>query len=72
MKRRRYLTRAEAAEYVGFSPQTLSNLAAKGRGPRFSKPSAPGRGAKTLYDIADLDRWLSGGRVAPNQNTAQS
>lgn len=62
MTDRRFLTRAEAASYLGFSPRTLANLASKSQGPRFSKPTAPGHGAKTLYEIGDLDRWVRSGR----------
>lgn len=62
MTNRRFLTRSEAATYLGFSPRTLANLASKGQGPRYSQPTAPGHGAKTLYDIADLDRWVQENR----------
>lgn len=62
MTNRRFLTRSEAATYLGFSPRTLANLASKGQGPRYSHPTAPGHGAKTLYDIADLDRWVQENR----------
>ena len=69
MSNRRYMTRAEAASYLGFSPRTLANLASKGQGPRFSQPTATGNGAKTLYDITDLDSWVTGGRVSPGPTT---
>lgn len=62
MTNQRFLTRTEAASYLRFSPRTLANLASKGQGPRFSKPAAPGHGAKTLYDIADLDGWVQDNR----------
>jgi hypothetical protein len=62
---KRYLTRAEAAEYIGYSPQTLANLASKGQGPRFTKPTAPSKGAKTLYAVADLDHWVQGPQPPP-------
>lgn len=62
MTARRFLTRTEAASYLGYSPRTLANLASLGNGPRFTKPAATKRGAKTLYDIADLDSWVTGGQ----------
>ena len=59
MTTRRFLTRTEAAKYLGYSPRTLANLASLGTGPRFTKPSAMKRGAKTFYDIAELDNWVT-------------
>ncbi|MFI7189932.1 helix-turn-helix transcriptional regulator [Nocardia nova] len=52
--RKRWLTRAEAGEYMGVHPRTLANWAAKGRGPRYSKPS----GNSCMYRIDDLDAYL--------------
>ncbi len=72
MTNRRFLTRSEAASYLGFSSRTLANLASKGQGPRFSKPAAPGHGAKTLYDIADLDCWVTSGQITPESKAAQA
>lgn len=51
---RHYLTRQEAAEYIGHSKKTLANWASNRTGPRFIKPSG-----KALYDVADLDLWAS-------------
>lgn len=72
MTARRFLTRAEAASYLGYSPRTLANLASKGIGPRFAKPTAPARGAKTLYDIADLDRWVAGEQNSTGQASTKA
>ncbi len=51
---KRWLTREEAGEYMGVHPRTLANWAAKGHGPRYSKPSA----TSCMYRIADLDAYL--------------
>jgi len=59
----RYLSRSEAAERLGLSPNTLANLASKGEGPPFFKPtSRGGRGGKTLYDPDQLDHWVRSSR----------
>lgn len=64
MKTERYLSRSEAASRLGLSPHTLANLASKGKGPPFFKPtSAAGRGGKTLYDPDELDRWVRSSRL---------
>mgnify|MGYP001627396747 CR=1 FL=1 len=66
MKTDRYLSRAEAANRLGLSPNTLANLASKGKGPPFFKPNSPtGKGGKTLYDPDDLDRWVRASRPKP-------
>ena len=41
---------------------TTWDTTSKGQGPRYSQPTAPGHGAKTLYDIADLNRWVQENR----------
>ncbi|MGV9613244.1 helix-turn-helix transcriptional regulator [Nocardia xishanensis] len=51
---RRWLTRKEAADYMGIHPRTLANWAAAGRGPRYSKPS----GSSCMYRLGDLDAYL--------------
>lgn len=53
-KRNRWLTRAEAGDYMGVHPRTLANWAARGCGPRYSKPS----GNSCMYRIDDLDAYL--------------
>lgn len=63
MKTERYLSRSEAAQRLGLSPNTLANLASKGKGPPFFKPnSSDGKGGKTLYDPDELDRWVRSSR----------
>ncbi|MFD3427665.1 helix-turn-helix transcriptional regulator [Nocardia fluminea] len=51
---KRWLTRKEAADYMGVHPRTLANWAATGHGPRYSKPS----GKSCMYRLADLDAYL--------------
>ncbi|WP_309230999.1 helix-turn-helix domain-containing protein [Nocardia sp. SYP-A9097] len=51
---KRWLTREEAGGYLGVHPRTLANWAAKGQGPRYSKPS----GNSCMYRVADLDAYL--------------
>ncbi|WP_306358361.1 MULTISPECIES: AlpA family transcriptional regulator [unclassified Nocardia] len=51
---KRWLTREEAGEYLGVHPRTLANWAAKGHGPRYSKPS----GTSCMYRLGDLDAYL--------------
>ncbi len=50
---RKYLSRKEAAEYLGvISPATLAKYAVIGGGPRFYKLSS-----RVGYTIEDLDAW---------------
>ncbi len=50
---RKYLSRKEAAEYLGvISAPTLAKYAVNGGGPRFYKLSS-----KVGYTIEDLDAW---------------
>ncbi len=51
--RQKYLSRKEAAEYLGvISPATLAKYAVFGGGPRFYKLSS-----RVGYTIEDLDSW---------------
>jgi hypothetical protein len=52
-----YLTTVEAADFVRLSPRTLERLRVQGTGPRYIK-AGPGKRAKVLYRIADLQEWL--------------
>lgn len=52
-----YLTTAEAADVVRLSPRTLERLRVQGTGPRYIK-AGPGKRAKVLYRVADLQEWL--------------
>lgn len=44
----------EAASYVGLSKSSLDKLRCFGGGPRFFK-----LGRAVIYDVADLDAWVS-------------
>ncbi len=52
------LREKEAAEYIGFAVKTLQRRRWAGQPPSYIKA-----GARVLYDIADLDRFLIAGRV---------
>lgn len=49
---RRYLTNAEAAEFLQLSPRTLEKQRVVGGGPRFRK-----FGRRVVYALDDLVRW---------------
>jgi excisionase family DNA binding protein len=65
MPPRTHLTRQEAAEYTGFSQDTLAKWAVTRKGPKFTK-FGMGRSARVRYAIVDLDAFLSG-----KQSTSQ-
>jgi len=47
----------DAAQYCGSSASTFEKLRITGKGPRYIKI-----GRRVVYDVADLDRWLSAHR----------
>ncbi len=49
----RLMTRKQAAEYLGFAPQTLARYAWLGKGPRFKK-----LGRLVRYTLDDLEAWI--------------
>jgi hypothetical protein len=53
----RRVTTAEAAAYCGSTKSTLEKLRVYGGGPTFIK-----LGSRVVYDVADLDAWLSARR----------
>lgn len=53
----RYLRTNDAAIYVGAAKSTLEKLRLFGGGPVFSK-----LGRTVVYDLADLDAWVSSNR----------
>jgi len=64
MNAQRFLSRSEAANRLGLSPNTLANLASQGKGPPFFKPTGSvGKGGKTFYDPDELDRWVRSSRL---------
>jgi len=54
---RRFLTTAQAAEYVGLSPRTMEALRVRGGGCPFIKHGGQ-RAGLVLYLPSDLDAWL--------------
>ncbi len=53
------LNTKQAAEYVGYKPQTLRRLKCEGNGPKAFK-----QGRLNVYYPADLDAWLKSRLVA--------
>ncbi|MEZ5773690.1 MAG: helix-turn-helix domain-containing protein [Hyphomicrobiaceae bacterium] len=51
------MTSPEAAEYLRLSARTLEGMRVDGTGPRYYKVG-PGRRAKVVYRVADLEEWL--------------
>ena len=56
---RKWLTRTQAADYLGLAEKTLKNMATLGDGPRYHRPSHK----HVLYATADLDAWVVGGQA---------
>lgn len=54
---RKYLKPEDAAEYVGYSVNTLAQYRSKRKGPVFHK--MPGQYARVLYAVEDLDNWIA-------------
>lgn len=52
-----------AAAYIGLSEKTLAMMRCNGKGPRYLK-----RG-RIFYFKADLDQWISEGRVSSTAQT---
>jgi hypothetical protein len=50
---RNYLTTADAAKYVGYTPNTLAQYRCRRIGPSYLKV----RG-RVLYAVEELDRWI--------------
>lgn len=55
---RRFLTRKEAAEYLGLTMRAMDMVCFK-RKLRYYRPS----GKQSYFDIADLDAYIMGGEV---------
>lgn len=53
------LSTSEAATYCGLSRSTFEKLRVYGGGPRYIK-----FGRRVVYDVADLDLWISSKRRA--------
>jgi predicted DNA-binding transcriptional regulator AlpA len=61
----RLMTRRQAAEYLGFAPQTLARYAWMGKGPRFKK-----LGRLVRYTLDDLQAWIKEEGLTPPSEPA--
>lgn len=59
-----WLTRVQAAQYLGTTVGTLATWRSQGKGPRFSRPN----GGKCLYNTIDLDAWAASHPIQPDEN----
>jgi hypothetical protein len=57
----------EAAKYLGVSPRFLEKVAVTDKGPAYHRLSA----RLVVYDVADLDSWLSARRVRKSADGKQ-
>ena len=55
------LTNAQAAHYLGITPETLTNWRYYGRGPRFSRDGKVH--SRVFYRPCDLDTYIDGSLV---------
>lgn len=62
----RLLTRREAAEHLGFAPQTLARYAWLGKGPAVVKV-----GRSVRYRLADLEEWVKSVSPTTTATTAE-
>ena len=62
----RLMTRKQAAEYLGFAPQTLARYAWLGKGPQFKK-----LGRLVRYTLKDLDTWIKEEVLPPISEPAE-
>ena len=60
----RRVTTVEAAAYCGSTKSTVEKLRVYGGGPAFIKI-----GSRVVYDVADLDAWLSARRRLSTSDT---
>jgi predicted DNA-binding transcriptional regulator AlpA len=57
---KRYMSRAEVAQYTGIAASTINNLHTAGKGPKMMKVFG-----RVVYDIYDVDQWLASFKVDP-------
>jgi predicted DNA-binding transcriptional regulator AlpA len=60
---KQFLTRDEAALFLGLRPQTLANLSWRGEGPPFIKLSS----RCVRYDISELLSWMKSREIRPEE-----
>ncbi|OAZ39791.1 hypothetical protein A9Z40_08195 [Microbacterium arborescens] len=64
MNEPRYLSPAEVCDLIpGMTVGTLKTMRARGKGPRYAKPTGP-RGHVTLYLESDVRAWIQASVVA--------
>jgi predicted DNA-binding transcriptional regulator AlpA len=63
---KRFLTRDEAARFLGLRPQTLSNMIWQGSGPPFVRLSS----RCLRYDKDELLAWMKEREVRPGEQAA--
>ena len=61
----RFLTRSEAARRLGLSANTLASWQFRGKGPAYIRTGSQ-RG-KTLYSVAELERWQRDHTIRPSK-----
>jgi hypothetical protein len=54
---KRYFNSAEASQYLNVSQSMLAKRRLSGDGPRYSK-----LGKRGVYEVADLDQWITASR----------
>jgi predicted DNA-binding transcriptional regulator AlpA len=64
VQHRRYVRTAAAADYIGSTQSTLEKWRVFGTGPRFCKC-----GRSVVYDLEDLDAWLTARRRTSTSDT---
>ena len=62
----RLMTRREAADFLGFAPQTLARYAWLGKGPAMTKC-----GRSVRYTKSSLEEWLASVAVQPAEPVSQ-
>lgn len=57
---KRYMSRAEVADYTGIAASTINNYHTAGQGPLMIRI-----GGRVVYDLHDVDAWLAAFKVDP-------
>jgi hypothetical protein len=60
-----FLTVSEAAEWLGYTKETLAQLRKNGGGPKYYQPA--GTGTRVWYSKNDLREWFERGLVDPEK-----
>lgn len=63
---KRFLSRDEAAQFLGLRPQTLANLSWRNEGPPFIRLSE----RCVRYDLIELISWMKSREVRPGEEAA--